>query len=179
MKTSLANLVAGTLAIGTPMLASPIHAAAFPASTVSAAPAEPTLSPRAALTAIPPSAQLNQAVAQFRINDPSASFTWLRGHVDAFSTRPKPSVPDYARPILSAHGVSSAPVAQPQETTTTLPNLPSGSSAEPIEDPSSGNIGFNGSDDPQDAQSGAPAGYDNALPARNAPCGTSRPARAR
>lgn len=40
---------------------------------------------REELRSVEPSAEIRAAIARFREADPSASFTMLRGHVDAFS----------------------------------------------------------------------------------------------
>lgn len=70
------------------------------------------------------SAQLRQAVERYSSEDPNARFRWLHGHVDSFTTRPRESVPDYAKPILAKYGLSIAPSAADPETTTTLPHKP-------------------------------------------------------
>ena len=87
---------------------------------------DPTLAVRTTLAGLPPAQQLVLAVQLFKQQDPAASFTWLRGHVDAFVTQPKPSIPDYARPVLLAHGVSADAILQPKESTTTSPPSPNG-----------------------------------------------------
>lgn len=106
---------------------------------------------RDVLTTMPIAPALQQAVNQYRQADPSATFTWLRGHVDAFTARPKPTVPDYARPVLRKYGLNAAAAPVTLETTTDLPNTSNLDATEPIEAPSSEDIGFGG---PPDTSSG-------------------------
>jgi hypothetical protein len=103
---------------------------------------------RLALTSMPASPALQQAVSRFRQTDPSASFTWLRGHVDAFTAWPRPSVPAYARTILQQHGLSTDGVAPIKETTTSLPNDSHNDPNEPVEELAGTNVGFDGPNDP-------------------------------
>ena len=58
---------------------------------------------------LPPLPLLVQAVQTYKASDPDASFTFFNGHVDSFATTAKPTVPDYARPILESLGLSTAP----------------------------------------------------------------------
>jgi len=48
------------------------------------------------------------AVGRFHSADPQASFTFVNGYVDSFSTAAKSSIPDYALPTLRALGLSTA-----------------------------------------------------------------------
>ena len=110
-------------------------------------PSETPPSPRDVLTSMPVAPALQLAVNRYRQSDPSASFTWLRGHVDAFTTRPKPSVPDYARPILQKYGLSVEAVVPVEEPTSSLPNNSHNDPTTPIEDLPGENIGFDGPTD--------------------------------
>jgi hypothetical protein len=122
-----------------------VHAAVTPLEAQTAA--DPSLSIRATLTQVPAAGALRQAAERHKLEDPSATFTWLRGHVDAFSARPKPTVPDYALPILAAHGLSTAPSLPLLETTTDQPHALGGTPMPPAERKSNANVGFDGADD--------------------------------
>jgi hypothetical protein len=128
---------------------------------------------RLALTSMPASPALRQAVNRFRQSDPSASFTWLRGHVDAFIARPKPSVPDYARPILQQHGLSTDGVTLIKETTTSLPNDSRNDSSEPVQELPGTNIGFDGPSDPAPKRDTTPVEDATSKMARRATGATS------
>jgi hypothetical protein len=153
MKSSLAALVAATIT-GAVQGISMVCAAAQPVLPAASVAADATLSVRTTLTVMPLSAQLRLAVDRFKKEDASASFTWLRGHVDAFTARPKLTIPDYARPLLLTHGLNGTAVVQPTESTTTLPPLPGGTPNPPPEQNSSDNVAFDGVDDAPDPQSG-------------------------
>jgi hypothetical protein len=125
-----------------------------------AQPAQPSgqASPVLALRAVAPSDQVRQAVARFRQADPSASFTFFRGHVDAFAARPKQSIPDYAKPILERLGLPTTVIKQPNEQSADQPDR----SQEHAEhgkpapgEASSGDVGFAGPDDPKPDPGGA------------------------
>src|SRR5215813_11354806 len=107
----------------------------------------PAPSVRDILTSMPIAPSLQQAVNRYRLADSTASFTWLRGHVDAFTARPRATVPDYARPILLKYGLSVVPTPLMEEMTSDLPNNSSRDPTEPTEDPSSEDIGLDGTPD--------------------------------
>ena len=67
-----------------------------------------TSSVRARLSGIEPAEELRQAVQRFQAADADATFTWFRGHVDSFSTRPRPTVPPYAGAVLKRFGLPTA-----------------------------------------------------------------------
>ncbi|MGB5276050.1 MAG: hypothetical protein WBO73_11940 [Gammaproteobacteria bacterium] len=52
--------------------------------------------------------QLTDKINQFLLNDPSASFSFYRGHVVSFSARPKKTIPDYALPVLLKYDLSTS-----------------------------------------------------------------------
>jgi hypothetical protein len=109
-------------------------------------------SPLMAVKTVAPSDRLRQAVEHFRRSDPSASFTFLRGHVDAFATRTRGSVPDYARPVLERLGLPTIVIKQPTERTSDQPDRAENPAAHGKSTPreaSSGDVGFNGPDDPR------------------------------
>jgi hypothetical protein len=58
---------------------------------------------------VPPLGAVLNAVQAYKVTDPDASFSFFNGHVDAFATTAKTTVPDYARAILESHGLSTAP----------------------------------------------------------------------
>ena len=68
---------------------------------------------RETLRGVKPSPQVQQAYDRLRAMDPDIEVTWLRGHIDAFTTKPKAAVPDYARRALARHGIQpqAIPVA--------------------------------------------------------------------
>ena len=45
----------------------------------------------------------------YKASDPDASFTFFNGHVESLPTTAKPTVLDYARPILESLGLSTTP----------------------------------------------------------------------
>ena len=104
---------------------------------------------RLSLTAQPPSSQLQQAVERYQTADRSARFTWLRGHIDAFSAQPKPMVPAYAREILEQAGLPIGPVEQPGVETSPLPKDAEGEGAISAEADAGKDVGFPGLDDPE------------------------------
>ena len=55
----------------------------------------------------PPRSDLLQAVEKLKSEDPDASVTFFNGHVDSFATTAKPTVPDYALPILRDLGLAT------------------------------------------------------------------------
>lgn len=63
---------------------------------------------------VKPSPALQSAIRKFMEQDKSASFNYYLGHVDSFSSHPKPTVPTYAREILPAHGLSTNAQANEQ-----------------------------------------------------------------
>ena len=65
---------------------------------------------RSALMSEPTSAQVEAAISQYQEVDPSARFTFFRGHVDAFATEPRATIPAYAQEVLGEAGVSINPV---------------------------------------------------------------------
>ncbi|MBX3300907.1 MAG: hypothetical protein KF693_01700 [Nitrospira sp.] len=58
---------------------------------------------------VPPAAAVAEAVKRFKATDPDASFTFFNGHVDGFATTAKPTIPDYARPLLKVLGLPDTP----------------------------------------------------------------------
>lgn len=56
-----------------------------------------------------PSPALQVAIQAFMAQDRAAAFNYYLGHVNSFSTRPKPTVPDYAAALLRARGLSTDP----------------------------------------------------------------------
>jgi hypothetical protein len=78
--------------------------------------------PRLELAVIPASPALAQAVKAFQVVDSHATFTWFRGHVDSFATRPRNTIPAYARPVLESAGLSAVPQEPQKLNTTTEPN---------------------------------------------------------
>lgn len=91
--------------------------------------------------------RLKQAIERFQRRDPDARFTFLRGHVDAFTSHTKPSVPEYARKILVAAGLSSEVQVQTLEQTTELAKNAEGDTSIAKEELSGKNIGSNGEND--------------------------------
>ena len=143
-RTGIAGLSGGFVAL--------IMALALPRQVAhGASQTPPAPSVRDILTSMPVAPALQQAVNRYRQADPSATFTFLRGHVDAFAARPRAMVPDYARPILLKYGLSVVPTPLMEEMTSDLPNNSNRDPAEPTEDPSSEDIGLDG---PPDASSG-------------------------
>ncbi|MDJ0864683.1 MAG: hypothetical protein QNK03_01150 [Myxococcota bacterium] len=59
-----------------------------------------------------PDDSLLEAVKRFEESDPEASFSFFNGAVDSFATAPKPTVPEYALPILEALGLPTRPAIQ-------------------------------------------------------------------
>ena len=57
----------------------------------------------------PPDPSLMRAVARMQRLDPHASFTFTDCEVDGFATRPRPTVPAYARKALKAAGLPTEP----------------------------------------------------------------------
>jgi hypothetical protein len=135
-------------------------------SAAAAAPtaSTPSSSPRLTLAVAPQSGPRKLAVDQFKQADPTASFTWLRGHVDAFTALPKSSVPAYAKPILQRHGLPTGAVAQPKDATTTAPKSSEGRGTAPREELDGRNIGFAGASDPRGNTTGVPAHTDTRTP---------------
>ena len=110
---------------------------------------------RGELGSIPPSPELQEEMDSYQKLDPTVQFTLLRGHVDAFSAHPQPTVPDYAKLILSEAGLPTEPVAQPTTKTTDDPKNAEGDAALPVEAESFEDIGNKGDDDagqPDDTQ---------------------------
>jgi len=105
-----------------------------------------------------PSSELRAAMARFLEADPSASFTMLRGHVDAFSAQPKATVPDYAQRVLERRNITFQPYHQPKVETDQSPdNRPKQGRSHvkevtPIERPFSEDIGFEGEDDEEEME---------------------------
>jgi hypothetical protein len=118
---------------------------------------------RLTLTSQPPAPQLQKAIEQYRAADLTARFTFLRGHVDAFSAHPKASVPPYARNILEQAGMSTNAVKQPVEATTEALKDAEGNSAIADEELAGADLGNAGPDD-----DGVP---DNNTPAQDDPHG--------
>lgn len=56
-----------------------------------------------------PSLDLRRAVARFKVRDRHASFGFAACEVDSFATRAKPTIPDYAKDVLLAAGMSTTP----------------------------------------------------------------------
>ena len=56
-----------------------------------------------------PAPEVQEAVVLFKEADPSASFTYFEGRVDAYSSRPKAEVPAYALPVLQQLGLPAIP----------------------------------------------------------------------
>src|SRR5215470_18452153 len=114
-RTGIAGLSGGFVAL--------IMALALPRQVAhGASQTPPAPSVRDILTSMPVAPALQQAVNRYRQADPSATFTFLRGHVDAFAARPRAIVPDYARPILLKYGLSVVPTPLMEEMTSDLPN---------------------------------------------------------
>lgn len=65
--------------------------------------------PRQALTEQALDPALRQAIDTFQDQEPNASFTFLRGHVDAFSNLPKDKVPAYAAQVLKQFSQPTTP----------------------------------------------------------------------
>ncbi|MCA9555754.1 MAG: hypothetical protein KC933_37330 [Myxococcales bacterium] len=59
----------------------------------------------------PPLPSVKAALETWRAADPDIRVTWLRGHVDAFTARPRATVPDYAARALARHGMEAKAVA--------------------------------------------------------------------
>jgi hypothetical protein len=91
--------------------------------------------------------QLQQAVKDYQAVDPSARFTYLRGHVDSFSAHPKAFVPEYAQNILKDAELPTNPTAQPLEQTSIEPKGAEGNLAVARETLAGKNLGNNGPDD--------------------------------
>lgn len=58
---------------------------------------------------IPPDPALEEAIKKFQQEDPDADFSYFNGHVSNFATRPKPTIPDYALPVLEELGLDTTP----------------------------------------------------------------------
>jgi len=104
---------------------------------------------RAELGSQPPSPQLQEEIDAYRTLDPTAQFTFVRGHVDAFSARPKLTVPGYAQLILDQAGLLKDPVAQSLVETAQGEKDAEGDSALPREGEAGvyGDLGNEGEDD--------------------------------
>lgn len=59
-----------------------------------------------------PSEKLSALVEEYRTQDPNASFSFFNGHIDSFSTTPKPTIPEYAVKTLKELGLP-AQAAEP------------------------------------------------------------------
>ncbi len=115
---------------------------------------------RIELTTQPLSAQLREAVDAYQAADLSARFTFLRGHVDSFSAKPRPSVPGYAWNILVQAGMSTNPVPQPTTPTTTAPKDAQGNAAVAQETLLGDDLGNAGADDAGVTDDGIPTEAD-------------------
>jgi hypothetical protein len=109
---------------------------------------------------------LARAAADLRRGDPAASFTWFRGHLDAFATRPRSSIAAYARPILERAGVGTTPV-EPTPVVIAFGDVP----AAPAPAPASGRASVASPADDLPPQDPAPAPVvgDDAVPEQSAP----------
>lgn len=114
--------------------------------------AQPTDDVRIKLTKQPLAPRLEQAVNKYQEVDPSARFTFLRGHVSAFSAHPKPSVPEYALQILEGAGLPTKPVPQTKVATTSASKDAEGDKAVTKETLKGKDIGNEGSDDDYEEQ---------------------------
>src|SRR6185295_18543216 len=56
-----------------------------------------------------PSRELRRAVEQFKARDRHASFSFAACEVDSFATRAQHTIPDYAKTVLMAAGMSITP----------------------------------------------------------------------
>lgn len=131
--TLTAALLASTVAIKEAPAAQAPHAGRTAVSRASSH--SVSLSARERLTRIAPASRLAAAVKTMQAADPSVTVTWLRGHVDAFSAHPRPSVPAYARKALEAAGLSTQAVAQTRETTTLAPKPAQNLDLNPVQRP--------------------------------------------
>lgn len=111
------------------------------------------------LASAPPPA-LAEIVATYQLLDPTARFTFLRGHVDSFSAHPKPEVPAYARTVLEAAGLPTDPVSQPAAETTFEPKDAEGDGALSAESLPGGDVGNSGANDNGEQDGGVPVEQD-------------------
>ena len=102
---------------------------------------------RTVLTSQPLAPALEEAVKQYQTVDPTARFTFLRGHVDVFSAHPKASVPDYAMGVLEQIGQPTNAIPQPVEATTEQPKTAEGNAAVAAETLDGADLGHAGPDD--------------------------------